>query len=343
MKRAFYILLLLISIMPAYLTSITTEAEKRPSWIDAPESTYPVFKYLSAVGSASSKEVAEKNSIANLAKMFNSDISFSETSMERYRKLISYAGSSASQESQTLTPPQKIELNYLKNIEIGQSWKDEQGQFYVIAFIDRYKASADYVRVLRENKNHIQHYMEQSMISSNSWKVYACYSAMDLIKQYADVLLSQLKIISPDTEESSSIGYDATEFKSKLSMWAKHINYTVEVFGETGYEDRVKQAISDAITTSGWSITEINAALVEGHIYLNQSGKSEVYEAVDSAYSISVYGINGNLMFNISNDFKEESPNIKEAQEKVIETMISKIRLELPQRIIKSFDDIAVE
>jgi hypothetical protein len=340
MKRHLVILLVLLLIIPIYAMAKKPDKNAKPQWVDDPKSEYPESRYLSAVGSSGSRAEAENNAAANLAKIFRSEISTSTSYQERYNELMSETESEASTETQSSKNVQVKANQNLFNIEIGKAWTDKLGQVYAVAYIDRFKTADIYEEKIDENSRQIQHYLQQGLISSHTWKVYACYNIAAIINQNTEELMSQLAIISLDTQESIELGYEPNELKSRVAEFAKGIHFRIEATGDA--DEKVKSIIEEVITANGFTNSELNAATIKVDSKLENVELNQPQKFVRYYLTINVYDPSGNSIITLSENSREGHINQDEARARAIRTMSAKIRTDLPKKLFQYFDSLVI-
>jgi hypothetical protein len=86
MKRnILYILMALL--MFSCAVHAKKKKNKAPKWLENPKKEYPENMYLSAIGEADNRSMAENMAAGNLAKIFESNVKTDETYSQRYEEL----------------------------------------------------------------------------------------------------------------------------------------------------------------------------------------------------------------------------------------------------------------
>lgn len=330
MKLIIIIMFLLLSALSSLFSL------QNPTWLDSLKSEYPAETYITAIGSAPDAFHAQNNAIVNLVIILNSGKLPDIANQNRYAALMTKiekkAAESNKKELIIHDPPVKDFLD----VVCEKEWTDKEGNRNAFAYLHRQKATEYIKQNVNETSNFIRKFTEQAMLSSHTWMIYSCYNAANVISLMNEELLSQLAVISPDARDAISMGYNPEEIKKKKAEWAKAIKFSVEVFGETGDEDFIQSEISNIIKSNGWETSDVNAALLEAHIYLNESEQKETEKEFNYTYSISAYSLDGNLMFNMSS-----KPGMGKPQSDALKNMTDKISTELPEKLYNYFADLA--
>jgi len=122
------------------------KAQNKPDWISGISREYPENKYLISIGKANSLRIAEENARMNMSELFNVEIEVKQED-----------GGVA-----TITSTESL----MVGLELKSYWVDENGIYYVLAIINREKAS----ELLRKKIQKINNYIEYLMNSSEKSK-----------------------------------------------------------------------------------------------------------------------------------------------------------------------------
>jgi len=340
MLRNYIVLLVLLVNLPLVAMAKKPEKINRPAWVDDPKAEYPASLYLSAVGSGDSRANAESNAAGNLAKIFRSDISAQTSYQERYTELMTTKSAQAatqtdSQKKVTVTAKQN-----LFNIEIGKSWTDPLGLVYVVAYIHRLKTADIYEERILQNSAQIKSYLQEALLTSNSYKAFAFVNAAALINQSNEELLQQLEIISLDTKQSLDLGYKPDELKLAVANQAKAMSFRISVKGDM--EDKVRTVISEVLTSQGYTVADEAANLVDAAISFEDVDLQQSTKFVRYNLLLNVLAPDGVTLLSIADSGREGHLNKDEAKARALRTLIAKIRKELPRKLNQYFDGLVL-
>lgn len=343
MNRFVSLLMMLLMLFPAL--TMAKSSKKKPKWVDSPKSVYPESMYLSAVGSGNSRTDAENNAAANLAKIFRSEISASTSYQERYREIVSPKKTDTSTETKTQKNVQVKTSQNLLNVEIGQTWTEPKTfRVYAVAYIHRLKTADILEQQIEENSQRIRNYLQEVAQTTDVWKLYSLYNVASVINMNSEELLSQLAIISPDTKELIQLGYNPDELKLNLGSWAKAVNFHIEVLGEGDEESfkKIHSMIAEVVTGNGWTVSDVNAALLEANVILEEVELNQPQKFCRYSISINIYNLGGNLMLSLSDSKREGHINMHEAKARVLRALNAKIKTEIPKQLNQYFDSLVI-
>lgn len=136
-SKTLYALVLLTTMLGA----CTSSAPKQPQWLNNPAANYPEQRYLTAIGEASSRELAATRARANLSRIFQ--VAISDSSMD-----FSTAVVSSSNGQRQVDNEMKVSRfvnadarQVLEGTQIVQYWQDEQGKIYSLAVLEKAPAN----------------------------------------------------------------------------------------------------------------------------------------------------------------------------------------------------------
>ncbi len=261
------ITVLIILIMFALSLTAYSKKKSKPKWLENPKSVYNPQLYLTAIGEGDTRSDAENSAIASISKIFESKISVDETTKEEYKELLK----NDKAESSTSTEINKtVNLNSsqtLFNIQFGESYTDNLGRTYVIAYLDRMKTADIYLDKIEKNSGKINQYLKLETMRKDPIKKYAYLKSALIVAKWNEVLLSQLDIISPSMKDFSEKKYDIVKIKNEFNNVSKSIKFNINV--RTKNADKINDYLNTLINKCGFSITNDNSDFVI-------SGKAEI-------------------------------------------------------------------
>lgn len=131
--------ILLLSSLFLASCSLAPDPTDRPEWIDHAQTLYPLNTYLTAVGQASKEELAGKNAIANLARIFSVEVRakinvLTESTKTDSAVSVTFESLSALQKTIETKTEQAV-----SSVEITESWLSPEGEFYTLAVLEKQK------------------------------------------------------------------------------------------------------------------------------------------------------------------------------------------------------------
>lgn len=117
----------------ALLAASDIAAEQRPAWLSGRSVDYPKSSYVLGIGESSSQEKAADKARAEIAKSFS--LALSAKTSSSAREIAGGDGSTYSEEvsDDVRTTTAKV----LEGVEIAQYWRDENGNHFALAVLNR--------------------------------------------------------------------------------------------------------------------------------------------------------------------------------------------------------------
>ena len=174
--------------------------EIQPEWVMNPQSIYPENSYLVAVGSGTSRHVAEQAADANLSRIFRAQIQATEHLVDRV---------SETEETFERTSEMQSSINILSqetliNIQHAEMWQDEKGTFHAVAYLNRHDTSAIYQDRIQANQKQMQAFLKNADLNADPLRQYAWLRAARRIAVDNTTLLRQQKVINPSLAANKS-------------------------------------------------------------------------------------------------------------------------------------------
>ena len=140
--RKTHLTVLLSLLMTLVACSGNVKQSDQPGWVSGNDKRFPSTLYLTGRGSASRLDEASDRARADLAKIFEVDISEASTDTQAFEEK---SGGDMPTRSSSLKVTRAIEVRtgrILHGVEIAESWHDpESGTFYALAVLKRQPAA----------------------------------------------------------------------------------------------------------------------------------------------------------------------------------------------------------
>jgi len=248
--------LLIISIFGLVLTACVAEAQKKiqqdiPPWINDPYATFSEDEYLLAVGSGSTQQEAQNNALANLSKIFQSNIETSQKMIDDFTELSQNNSYISERSTQLLTVTRVGSSQNLINTKIIKMHQSND-RFYALAGMERFDTSRIYSSEIADNEIQINNLISQAENEDNAlYKLGYLKKALILAEVNLN-LASQKRIIQG---MGSSDMHQITHNRvSKMFNDAKK-NTKVAINFDNETHHIVRSGIVNALDISGLTVT----------------------------------------------------------------------------------------
>jgi hypothetical protein len=338
MKLNYLFLLMMLAAGACVTAPVKTVGEgRRPSWMDNPHRKYPLKYYIAAVGEGDSLSDAQSVAAGNLAKIFKTDIDVEERLEERYFELI--GDKNSYQEKTKFNRNVRINSSMsLVNIQYAESYKDETGRIYALAFINRAKTAAIYKTRLAENNKRTVAFVDLAGSSVPSVR-YAAISAAEAVSRGSQLMLEQLDVLSPSIKKSVVMSYKHDDLARRLAEAAAMVHFSIDI---TNDEDgKTKGALESLITEMGFVIDSKGEFSIKGSLTFEDTDlKRGDLAFIRYKVKLDLIDIGGQTVVSISKQGREGHISKKEARARCVRTIESLIDHNFRIKMQKYFDEL---
>ena len=169
-------------------------SRSKPAWVDNADSVYDRSHYIAAVGNASSRDMAEKNALANLTAIFGQSIKADQTITNTYQEAVkngvtsSWTDNIAMQNTINIT----ASMDTLIGAEVKEVWFDSRSTHYAVAVMEKERTAQIYNDLIKANQNMIANLVNMKDTEKNSMEGVSRYqfaaAAADINVAYGNVL-----------------------------------------------------------------------------------------------------------------------------------------------------------
>lgn len=301
-----------------------------PEWVESPTLKYPETLYFSAVGTGDTKQIAEQNAYANIAKIFQVDIQTEQRLSERYEERISEADIYSSSETQ-LENIYNITTNQtLKNIKVGESFFDARtGTYYVLAYLDRLDTAALYEEDIKRNNSEITEIYVLYQASDNKLEKLGYLEKAVELAEITEILNSQLRVISP-FNEGIKIAFTSSALKNEQEQLARSVSVRLKVSED--YEEQIEGYLKETIANFGFSVIPSDSAKepdleVIAHFSVKEIDLGRAEHFVRWELTITLLdALRGGEAFTYTDGGREGHINRQQAKSRALQSAHKKIR-----------------
>ncbi len=340
MKKIIYLLLIVLFLAACSSNSARRNGGK-PEWIDNPKVKYPEGMYLSAVGYGSTRRSAEADAMGSVARIFKTDVKANSKYSERWSDL-----ESSSQEDEVSLFAENTKDIFISaeqnliNIEIGESYTDNLGKVYALAYIHRSRTADIYDEKISQTNEMIDFYMDKYNSAYDNTHKYAYLGVASIFAFQNQTLLDQLAIISPMEYEMVGIENRYPKINSLMREIASQISFSINV--ENDENDIIANIINEIINEMNFNIVDNNAMLmVNSKISYQDVELDRKEDFVKYEFQLSITDRNEQTVLSINEKGRTGGINRAEAVSKSKSSIVSSLKKKLRVRIEKYFDSIA--
>ena len=320
--------------------SSASSASSLPSWYLDPKSVYPDDQYLTAVGTGDSRRDAEQQAMAGLTQTFEARVSVDQRTRERYSEIMSTEGAASETEIQLLQNTRVQSGQTLLNVQFGEAAVDDSGRVHSIAYLERAPTAAVYGDLIGKNANQVQRYLQQADAASSALAEYAYLSAASVVARANEVLIDQLRIISPGNP-GGQVPYDVTSVVQRHAEVGQRLTTSVQVDGAAG--ERVASVVRQAIGADLFPIGTQNPVLsVQGRADFAPAESGDNFESVEWTLTLDLRGPDGRSLVTLQEEDRSSGVSEEAATAFAYADMEDVIRDEFVAAVQRYFEQLVV-
>lgn len=326
--------LIVISLFFSCVSNSNLTKKKAPEWVSKNEHEYSKNN-LCAVGIARSLDEANSVAISNIGKIINQKIE-SETTFVNSESLSKTGNAETSSSINQIIKTSAL-IDSLVGVEIAETWKDKDGNFYSLAILNKTKTYLYYSEKISENEKTIKENI--NLISTDKDKFFIYGKLQNAIKlaqdneTYLDIIYAVNKASYTVTAKSiTKVNY----IENLASDFARKIYITI-----SGLEnkERIKNYFYKYFTDKGFSV---NAPQTNYYFNIDLNIENTTSgELFYARYNFSANlkdAQNDSIIYSYSASERVAHKSNADANQKVIIRLEKKLDKEFNSDFIKSFN-----
>jgi len=279
-KQALVILGILLMFLSCASSGASSSGGKKPAWLADKHSAYPEEKYLVEIGEGSSLKKARQDGVIALSQIFRTTVKVDSTVRTRYQDLSDgeniLESSMETSADETIT---QLSDETLVNVHFGESWTDDMGRSYVIAYIDRMETAMIYRQRIEEDGSLTDYFIRESATQKDLLKRFGFLDAAVVMDKNSKMMLDQLDIIHSPSRRSILPSYDDEQLYSLYSDTAGKMLYTISVEGDV--DQKITFSVAQVLTERGFVVAGADGNLsVTGTVVLEDANLDNGYENI---------------------------------------------------------------
>ncbi len=249
-------LLLMVLVVFGLMACATTGGARggKPAWVDGQDPKYPQGKYLTGVGHGDTRDAAENNARAEIAKIFSVKIEQMTQTLSHYVGFSSSAGDDSWLTEHDISQITRSSTDQvLQGVKIVDHWTDKAGTMYALAIIERIPARNRLEQQIADLDSAIlELYKKAQSATDKITKLKFMVQTLEKVKE-REVLNAQLQVVNP-LGRGMEAPIDLGKFNGELSALLSSVNVYVELSGDdTG---KIRQAIIESITRGRLNVVD---------------------------------------------------------------------------------------
>jgi hypothetical protein len=224
-------------------------ASNKPAWIDNPYGTYSQSQYVTAVGNANDRSMAEKQAIANLISYFEQNIHADQTVTNRYEEVMKTGVGDSYVNNFQMQSVIKTSssMESLLGVEIRETWFDNIRTHYAIAVMEKSKATEAYTEAIKANLTMIENLINMTPAQKNTLDGFSRYQLAAIVAEMNMSHANLLRLIGSPVPAGIE---GSTKYRDEVSAIIKTIPVTIKVKNDKA--NRVQGAFAKVLSDIGF-------------------------------------------------------------------------------------------
>lgn len=224
--------------------------ESTPAWIRSPHQSYPPERYLTGIGEAESRELAEKRAYAAVARVFSAKVRAQSMDYEKYSLQESGERSQSQRELQLDHRTQVTTNKVLENVKVLDVWyQPSTRHFFAFAGLDRQQAEQAILERLQDWDVKIDNMLNQGRTHPRKIQRIRGYKQAITLLADRDFLNADLRIIRASGESLPSPYRIPQVQREFMDFVANELVISVTFEGE--HHQDIERAILEGLKQEG--------------------------------------------------------------------------------------------
>jgi hypothetical protein len=228
----------------------TPNNSTKPAWVDSVDSVFNRSQFVAAVGFASTREMAERNALVNLAAFFGQDIQADQTIINTYQEAVrdGIITSWIDNIAMNNTIRTSVLMDNLAGAEIREVWHDTRNNiFYTAAVMERARTIRLYTDMILANLEMIKNLTTMSEVERNSLEGFSRFQFAAAVADINTTYINLLNILGAITPDGARRG---DEYRLEMQNITRAI--PVDIIVSNDRERRIHSAFTKVFTDLGF-------------------------------------------------------------------------------------------
>jgi hypothetical protein len=225
-----------------------TRGGTQPRWVDDPYTAYVRDRYVASVGSAATRDEAQRKALAALVAIFGQSVRSDFSAVTMYTEAVHRGIVTVSENTRVRDEvTTAASMDTLVGAEIGNIWDNGRGTVYAAAYMVKERAISIYSDLIIINNRNIELLTTMSAAEKNTLNGYARYKLAVFI---SNINAAYSNVISMSGGSAASLNIRSAD---SLNLEASNIikNITVAVNINNDRSGRIQDAFAGVLVAEG--------------------------------------------------------------------------------------------
>jgi len=308
--------------------------ESIPLWVSDKDVVYPVEMYLAELGEGDSLNAARANAAGAIAQIFRLKVEVDSEIRTRYMEITGSEGELLDLLSQT-DFDQKIGQEAdetLTNLKYGESWIDQVGHVYTIAYLNRLETGRLYRERIDRNNARIIELLDRAENQQEPLRKYAFLDAALAYTEANQILFEQLEIINMPMAQPMKFPYDREAIQVNRANQAVELRFRVEVAGDS--DGRITDVLENWVTEKGFTSSNFGDMFLAAAVEIEQLELKNNYENLSWTLNIGLIDMSGYTVAALSAQSRSSGISATAAEARAYRDMAKLIRVDFDRKFL---------
>lgn len=305
-----------------------------PLWVSDKDAVYPAGMYLAELGEGDNLNAARANAAGAIAQIFRLKVEVDSEIHTRYTEIAGSKGELLDLLSQT-DFDQKIGQEAdetLTNLKYGESWINQVGHVYTIAYLNRFETGNLYRERIDRNNTRITEFLDRAENQQEPLRKYAFLDAALVYMEANQILFEQLEIINMPITQLIKFPYNREETRINRANQAVEMKFSVEVAGDP--EGRITEVLEDWVTEKGFISSSSGDMFLAAAVEIEQLELENNYENLNWTLNIGLIDMSGYIVATLSAQNRSSGISVSAAESRAYRDMTELIRVDFDKKFL---------
>ncbi|KGM38794.1 hypothetical protein S1OALGB6SA_1243 [Olavius algarvensis spirochete endosymbiont] len=303
-----------------------------PLWLSDKDAVYPAEKYLAELGEGDSLSAARANAAGAIAQIFRLKVEVDNVIRTRYTEITGNKGELLELLSQTDFDQeigQEADETFV-NLKYGESWIDQAGRVYTIAYLNRLETGNLYRKRIERNNYRIAELLDRAEGQHEPLRRYAFLDSALVYAGVNQILFEQLEIINMPMAQMLGTPYSRSEIQAIRADQAIELKILVEVAGDT--DGRIANALENWITERGFVSSSSGDMFLAAAVEIEPLELQNKYVNLNWTINIALIDMDGYSVVALSKQNRSSGISATAAESGAYRDMIELIRVDFNKK-----------
>ena len=302
-----------------------------PLWVSDKNTVYPAEMYLAELGEGDSLGAAKADAAGAIAQIFRLKVKVDSEIRTRYTEITGSKGeiNLLSQTDFDQKIGQEADETFT-NLKYGESWTDQLGRVYTIAYLNRLETGNLYRERIERNDHRILELLDRAEDQREPLRRYAFLDAALVYTEANQILFEQLEIINMPMARLIETPYNRGEIRAIRADQAVELKIHVEAAGDP--DGKITDILENWITEKGFTRSSSGDMFLAAAMEIEPLELDNKYENLNWTINIGLIDVDGYQVVALSKQSRSSGINAAAAEARTYRDMTKLIQVDFDKK-----------